>query len=159
MALIFCPECGTQVSDKAQQCINCAFPIVQKINNGTGLNPIQNSFLQPPYVNALNVNNTLVWILAFAPIIGTFLQGFIVGILFGDEGIYSYNKFWWITLALNIWLCYMDEKKLEQANVDTEKIGSYWLIPVYLYKRAEVLNQSPAYLWVWIVAFVLSFML
>ncbi len=27
MALINCPECNTQVSDKAEKCPNCAFPI------------------------------------------------------------------------------------------------------------------------------------
>lgn len=32
MALIYCPECGTQVSEHAQQCIKCAYPI-NKINS------------------------------------------------------------------------------------------------------------------------------
>lgn len=27
MALITCPECGNQVSDKADKCPNCAYPI------------------------------------------------------------------------------------------------------------------------------------
>jgi uncharacterized membrane protein YvbJ len=27
MALIDCPECGTQVSDKAERCLKCAYPI------------------------------------------------------------------------------------------------------------------------------------
>jgi len=27
MALIKCPECGTEVSDKAEKCPKCAFPI------------------------------------------------------------------------------------------------------------------------------------
>jgi hypothetical protein len=27
MALITCPECGTQVSDKAERCPKCAYPI------------------------------------------------------------------------------------------------------------------------------------
>lgn len=30
MALINCPECRSQVSDKAQQCPKCAFPIQKK---------------------------------------------------------------------------------------------------------------------------------
>ena len=33
MALIFCPECGTQVSDKAEKCIKCGFPLQQRVNN------------------------------------------------------------------------------------------------------------------------------
>ena len=27
MALIKCPECGNEISDKAQQCIHCGYPI------------------------------------------------------------------------------------------------------------------------------------
>ncbi len=27
MALIFCPECGTQISEHAQFCVKCAYPI------------------------------------------------------------------------------------------------------------------------------------
>lgn len=27
MALIECPECGQKVSDKAEKCINCGYPI------------------------------------------------------------------------------------------------------------------------------------
>jgi uncharacterized membrane protein YbjE (DUF340 family) len=159
MALIFCPECGTQVSDKAQACIKCAFPIAQKINNSVNFNTNQKSFSYQPSINEVNVNNNIVWILAFAPIIGTVLQGFIVGFLFGNNWMYSYNKFWWITLALNILLCHLDEKKLVQDGIDTEKMGSSWLIPVYLYKRAQILNHSPVYLWVWIATFVISFII
>jgi hypothetical protein len=50
----------------------------------------------------------------------------------------------------------MDEKKLVKAGVDTSKMGSAWLIPIYLYKRAEVLKQSPAYFWVWLIAFIVT---
>ena len=29
MALIKCPECGKEISDKAEMCINCGFPLKQ----------------------------------------------------------------------------------------------------------------------------------
>lgn len=32
MALINCPECKTQVSDKADKCPNCAFPLKTEVN-------------------------------------------------------------------------------------------------------------------------------
>ncbi len=32
MAIINCPECRTEVSDKARNCPKCAFPINNKIN-------------------------------------------------------------------------------------------------------------------------------
>ena len=33
MALIKCPECGKEISDKAEMCINCGFPLKQYENN------------------------------------------------------------------------------------------------------------------------------
>lgn len=32
MALIKCPECGNQVSDKSAECVHCGFPIYMKVN-------------------------------------------------------------------------------------------------------------------------------
>lgn len=29
MAMMFCPECGKQISDRAESCINCGYPINQ----------------------------------------------------------------------------------------------------------------------------------
>lgn len=34
MALIKCPECGKEISDKASSCINCGFPLSQMIKSG-----------------------------------------------------------------------------------------------------------------------------
>ncbi len=61
-----------------------------------------------------------------------------------------------MTLALNIILSIADEKKLRKAGYDTSKMGSAWLIPVYLFRRAELLNQKNAYFWVWLIMFILS---
>lgn len=33
MALIDCPECGTQVSDRAEKCLRCAYPISANLSN------------------------------------------------------------------------------------------------------------------------------
>lgn len=33
MALINCPECGTEVSDKAEKCLKCAYPITNSRGN------------------------------------------------------------------------------------------------------------------------------
>ena len=38
MALIKCPECGTEVSDKAEKCPKCAFPI----KSGTNTSQVKN---------------------------------------------------------------------------------------------------------------------
>jgi hypothetical protein len=69
------------------------------------------------------------------------------------------NKYWFITLALNIGLSYFDENRLERAGYDTSKFkGMTWLVPVYLFKRAKALNQSLGYFIVWLVCFVITLM-
>jgi len=35
MALINCPECNTQISDRAEKCIKCAYPINAKRIQGS----------------------------------------------------------------------------------------------------------------------------
>lgn len=34
MALIRCPECGKEISDKSSECIHCGFPVADMIKNG-----------------------------------------------------------------------------------------------------------------------------
>ena len=63
-----------------------------------------------------------------------------------------------VTVILNIALSILDERKLRKAGWDTNKIrGMVWLVPVYLFKRAKLLEQNLAYLIVWLVAFGLVF--
>lgn len=53
MALVYCPECGTQISDQAQACIKCSYPIYKlrsNINN-------QNDFTQTNYTQSRPRNN------------------------------------------------------------------------------------------------------
>ncbi|HBE2307500.1 DUF4339 domain-containing protein, partial [Salmonella enterica] len=51
---------------------------------------------------------------------------------------------------------YLDERKLRKSGVDTTAFGWLaWLIPVYLWRRAKILGQKPAYFWVWLVMLIL----
>lgn len=116
--------------------------------------------VSPPPLKGRKVNNTVVWVLAFAPIIGLNLEGFIAGLLYGDsyraEAALSNAEFWYVTVVLNIILCVLDERKLKSAGQDTSKFkGWVWLVPVYLYQRAKQLNQNLAYFIVWLVCFAI----
>lgn len=111
-----------------------------------------NEFIEsPPPLSGAAIDNSLVWWLAVAPLAGMFLAGFLSGLTQKDIG-----NFWWVTLVLNIVLSTLDEKKLQKAGHDTSRMGSAWLVPVYLYKRAEVLKQKNTYFIVWVVLFCLS---
>lgn len=102
----------------------------------------------PPPLPGKAVDNTIVWILAFAPLIGVMLEGFFSGL----TGI-AEDSLWFITLALNIVLCICDEKKLKAAGHDTSRMGGAWIVPVYLFRRAKALNHKYAYFIVWCVLF------
>lgn len=114
--------------------------------------------VSPPPLKGDKVNNTVVWILAFAPLIGSFIEGFIAGMIYENpyriDSAISNAEFWYITVILNITLSILDERKLKSAGQDTSKFkGWVWLVPVYLYQRSKMLNQNIAYFVVWLVCF------
>lgn len=114
----------------------------------------------PPPLSGAHVKNGLVWTLAFAPLIGLMLEYFVAGMIQGDAGEQAAadGTYWYVTVILNIALSWLDERALKRAGHDTAKLkGFVWLIPVYLYQRARVLGQKPAYLFVWIAAFAATF--
>ncbi|MFU8928117.1 DUF4339 domain-containing protein [Acinetobacter puyangensis] len=115
----------------------------------------------PPPLTGQHINNTVVWFLAFAPILGLMLEYFVAGVLSGGNvelAAYKVQEgyYFLITIALNIVLSIMDANRLEKAGISTEKFkGMVWLVPVYLFQRAKALNQNFAYFIVWIVCFIL----
>jgi len=114
----------------------------------------------PPPLSGEHINNTLVWVLAFAPLIGSFLEWVVAfamhgGNEFAAQVAMANSKYWFVTLALNVALAFFDEKRLKNAGHNTDKFkGWVWLVPVYLYQRAKATKQNMAYLIVWIVCFV-----
>ncbi len=72
MAIIFCPECGTQVSDQAQACIKCAYPI-NKLN--VGINN-QNNATQKNYSQSLPIDKSTI-----QPSSGLVVAGYVVAFL------------------------------------------------------------------------------
>jgi hypothetical protein len=104
--------------------------------------------ISPPPLKVSSVDS-IVWWLAFAPLIGNILQGFLSELL-----VISHNKLWIVTIALNTLLSYLDEKKLRKAGYDTKKFGNSFLVPVYLHNRYKILNQENTYFMIWMFLFV-----
>jgi len=102
----------------------------------------------PPPLTGAAVSNTIIWWLAFAPLIGLFIEEFISGI----TGLAT-EALWLVTVVLNVVLCIMGEKKLKAAGHDTTRLGATWLIPVYILKRRKMLRHNWAYFIVWCVTF------
>ena len=118
-------------------------------------------YTAPPPLSGEKINNTLVWVLAFAPLIGYFLEWVVAGAVHGGNQVgaaiaMANSKYWFVTLGLNIALAFFDEKRLKAAGHNTDKFkGWVWLVPVYLYQRSKATKQNLAYFIVWIVCFVL----
>lgn len=101
------------------------------------------------------VSNGMVWIVAFAPIFGTLLQYVFAGMAGSDPA-----DLWFITLVINIACCIADDAILKKNGHDTEHLGGWcFLVPVYLFKRATLLQHSLSYFIVWIICFFVSFFL
>ena len=119
--------------------------------------------VSPPPLSGEHVNNTIVWILAFAPLIGLFLEYLVAMAVYGNEfaaqvAVKS-NKLWFITVGLNIGLGFFDERRLKKAGHNTDKFkGWVWIVPVYLYQRAKHMKQNLAYFIVWLVCMAITFL-
>lgn len=136
------------------------FPEWTKIEN-TELRMHLEAILPPPLTGE-HVNNTVVWLLAFAPVIGHLLEYAIATVVYSDR-THLVNKamieveFWYITIILYLGLSYWDEYLLKKAGTNTNKFkGFVWLIPVYLFQRAKALKHNQAYFIVWIMCFLFA---
>lgn len=115
----------------------------------------------PPPLPSEHINNTVVWILAFAPILGYVIE-WVVALVVNDGNEFAAQidmanvRYWYVTLILNIGLSIFDERRLEKAGYNTEKFkGWVWLVPVYMYQRAKNTNQSFTYFIAWLICFAL----
>ena len=110
---------------------------------------ILSSFQGPPPLSGDAVDNRIVWLLAFAPIISGIIESQVQNIFEIERNL------WVLGLIVNVALSMFDEKKLNEAGHNTRALGlgSAWLVPVYLFKRAKVLKHNKAYFVVWIVSF------
>jgi hypothetical protein len=122
---------------------------------------------EPPPISGQLINNTLVWIVAFLPLV----FGIIDAVIAHDNQVNAIAHFsfgfpenqipdlpWFIPVGVNCGLCLVDETWLKRAGY-----GSGWLkffavvlVPVYLFARAKRLKQRPSYAIAWVCIFVLS---
>ena len=103
MALINCPECGTQVSSMAESCPKCAFPIA-----GGGSSQAHGGKIQT--IEKTSKPYKLQQILAAALVFGSFFA-LIISIMEGDTqvglGLSAFGvllgTIWYIVVQFMIW--------------------------------------------------------
>lgn len=116
----------------------------------------------PPPLLGDNINNNLVWMLAIAPLWVPLAVGFFMGAIYGDLAGYKWVQlqtgYGWLIIfaAVNTALCSWDAIRLRAAGHDEINLGWIWLVPVYLYQRAQKLKQPLHYFIGWCACFVLS---
>jgi len=116
----------------------------QPLKSGT-LSPATMTSVQTP-----QVSHALVWGSAFIPLMGLVL----------DAILFELGWSTWFTTAIvigtNILLLTKDEAQLKLQGVNTEPIGAAWLVPVYLFKRVQVVGGGYGYAVCWMVTFFIS---
>lgn len=119
-----------------------------------GATTLSSGIAGPPPLPQTHVNNVYVWLLAFVPIIGGVVEKVIE-----QERVIPQTAIFISYFAVNSLLAFIDMSAIEKSGRDT-KSRSYrswfWLIPVYLFKRANALGQSKGYFWTWVVAILVS---
>jgi hypothetical protein len=117
-----------------------------------GTTILRTAQVTPPALPGAAVRNELVWVLAFVPIWGAMVEN-MVAALSGS----SSSDLWVISVVLNVVFGYSDSAMLKRAGYKTDAFGGWaWLVPVYLYKRAQALGQPLSYFICWLCAFGMS---
>lgn len=121
----------------------------------------------PPPIAANDVNNGLVWALAFAPIAYVFVDVALLKYQINhplDDGFYETflsPLTWLVPVMTNAVLCLLDTEQLKRAGYSSGWMTLFALLlaPVYLFARAQRLRQTPTYGFVWIASFIGSIIL
>lgn len=101
----------------------------------------------PPPLSGTDIDNRYIWAVVAVPVVGV-----IIELVAGMELV-------WLYIAANIACCVLDEHKLNAAGHKSPTNWMVFLVPVYLWKRAELLGQKKHYFWAWIAAFALSILI
>ncbi len=96
------------------------------------------------------VNHSLVWINAFVPIFGIVLDTILV-----EMGLTMWLGTL-IVIGINCLLMTKDEKQLRTQGLPTKELGSAWVVPVYLFKRVQVVGGGYGYAVCWMVTFSIN---
>lgn len=98
---------------------------------------------EPGVVSGL-VDNKYVWMVALVPVVGMIAE------------LLARRELIWLYLVLNVAILFFDQYKLQKQGFSAPQKWWVILVPVYLWKRAELLDHSKNYVYAWVAAFVLT---
>lgn len=116
--------------------------------------------LTPP-LPAESINGTFVWLLAIAPLLYAWIEPAVLAAL-AEKNVYLTpdQRLWWPIFAMtvaNSLLAGLDSKMIRRTGNIPPSFGwAIFMIPVYLWKRSNVLRTNQAPFIVWVVLFAVS---
>ena len=158
-----CPRCGYVMSDLDVECPRCAR--MQATATSPGDTPSQKppAALPPtteqagrggvPRHRHITVNDNIAWLAGCCPFIAIAIQ-LLASSVGGASGWVVFG----VVLSINGAILEADRKYLESLEFDTSSL-QVWLIPSYLFNRAALVGESPAYAYLWCVLFCVSFLI
>jgi len=125
----------------------------------------------PPPVASSQISNVYVWLLAASPFVGLFIQAMVEYQNLRTVGAYialgGGNAHLWkfpgsLFSAAIAGLAFLDTRLLQKAGYKEQmtlgvRALAVFLAPIYMFKRARILNQKPTYGIAWIASFILGF--
>ena len=94
----------------------------------------------------INSKPNLIIILALAPLLGAILQAIVSNFIGVD-----YAHLMVVFIIINLGLAYYDADRLKLIGEYSLSLGSPALVPLYLYRRAKLLNHSYSYAIIWTI--------
>jgi hypothetical protein len=123
----------------------------------------------PPPLSAKETANGYAWALALAPLWGTVLHYLLayayISAKYGGETLFTpvlvqevIQKTWFFGWMLNMGIAFLDDYALKAAGWRSKKLQSWLiiLVPIYIYKRDQMLGAGMARFLIWIAAFIIS---
>ena len=109
----------------------------------------------PPPLPPAYVNDKVAWLIASVPLIGFFIERIVMENS-GPPPVNVVILCYFIAYSI---LILSDVKQIAKSGRNPEKVnlgGWFWLVPVYLFKRAKTLGQPLNYFWAWVVTFCIA---
>lgn len=122
----------------------------------------------PPPLAPHSVSNGFAWALALAPL-WVLVPHYLLAMIYfrlqtGGDFVFSWQideamqKTWWFSWSVNATVAQLDLRYLRSAGWQSNKLNGWLtiLVPVYLYKRDQLLGAGVMRFLIWIGAFIVS---
>lgn len=167
----FCGSCGQAITSVAPSSsptpsqtvyVNTAQTIPQSVYSSSHQQSVQ--MVASP-ITVPSFSDALAWVIALIPILSVALKSFVLFMLIFvfkvslfrliSIGTYIGLVLGIACLAINIVLCYYDEKLLKAQGYNINVASRQWLIPLYLYHRSIALRKGIGCTVTWCILFVI----